>query len=204
MKICRDPFPHAVIDGLWDDELLRSVIAEFPDPGADGWTRYSDERHEVKLEGGPQLWGTRTLELIRRIDRKGPAFAAAFGTPGLILRTEGGGYHQIEPGGKLAAHADFNRSEDGLYRRLNVIIYLNPGWTERDGGHLELLAGDGTVTRVLPQFNRTVVFETSDSSFHGHPAPLPGPRSRRSFAAYFFSDERPEHHRTDHTTVWHS
>ena len=204
MKISGTPFPHTVIDGLWDDELLRAVIAEFPDPNADGWIRYSDEKHEVKLEGESHMWGPRTLELAERINGKGPELAALFGMPELILRTEGGGYHQTEPGGKLAVHADFNRSEDGLYRRLNVIIYLNPGWAEEDGGHLELLGKNEEVTRILPQFNRTLVFETSDRSFHGHPTPLPGPRPRRSFAAYFFSVEQPEHYVTDHTTVWYS
>jgi hypothetical protein len=204
VKISDKPFPHTVIDGFWDGELLRAVAAEFPDPSAGGWIRYSDENHEVKLEGDARLWGPRTRELVEQIDNKGPELAELFGMPELILRTEGGGYHQIEPGGKLAVHADFNRSEDGLYRRLNVIIYLNPGWTEADGGHLELLGEGGSVTRVLPQFNRTLVFETSDKSFHGHPAPLPGPRRRQSFAAYFFSVERPERYLADHTTVWHS
>lgn len=201
MKISGNPFPHTIIDGLWDDELLHEVIAEFPGTSAD-WIRYSDEEHEVKLEGGAHLWGPRTHELLGLIEKQGPALAEAFGMPPLIMRTEGGGYHQIEPGGRLATHADFNRSEDGLYRRLNVLVYLNPDWTDRDGGHLELLARDGTVTRILPQFNRTVVFETSDTSFHGHPVPLPGPRSRRSFAAYFFSTEPSAHYETDHTTLW--
>lgn len=204
MKIIDTPFPHAVVGGMWDDELLRAVLAEFPDPDADGWIRYSEQTHEVKLEGPPQLWGPTTVQLAEKIAAKGPELAAAFGMPELVLRTEGGGYHHIGPGGKLALHADFNRSEDGLYRRLNVIVYLNPDWTEADGGQLELRGENGTLVEVLPTFNRTLVFETSDRSFHGHPTPLPGPRPRRSFAAYFFSAEPPEHYTSDHTTVWYS
>lgn len=204
MKIFYSPFPYVVLDGFWNDDLLWAVLAEFPDPSADGWIRYGDEIHEVKLEGAPHLWGPRTHELVSHIAEKGPELSEAFGLPQLILRTEGGGYHHIEPGGKLAVHADFNRSEDGLYRRLNVIIYLTPDWTERDGGELELHGDDGTVAKVLPHFNRTLVFQTSDRSFHGHPKPLPGPRPRRSFAAYFFTKERPEHYTEDHTTVWKS
>ena len=118
------------------------------------------------------------------------------------MRTEGGGYHLIRPGGKLAVHADFNQSDDGLYRRLNMLVYLNEGWTEEDGGHLELWDREHSVKRILPIFNRTVVFETSETSFHGHPIPLPGPRSRRSVAAYYFSKETPGDFRHPHTTVW--
>ncbi|MGH3855310.1 MAG: hypothetical protein ACRDR6_17830 [Pseudonocardiaceae bacterium] len=120
MKISDTPFPHTVIDGMWDEELLRAVLADLPDPAVDSWIRYGDEIYEVKLEGGPHPWGPRTFELVEKIAAKGPTFAEAFGMPELTLRTEGGGYHYIEPGGKLAVHADFNRSEDGLYRRLNV------------------------------------------------------------------------------------
>ncbi|MCG5447300.1 2OG-Fe(II) oxygenase [Micromonospora sp. NIE79] len=203
MNISDHPFPHAIVDGMWDDELLRSVLAEFPEPEADGWIRYGDPQHEVKLEGPDHLWGPNTFKFVEAIAARGPEFAQAFGMPELTLRTEGGGYHYIEPGGKLAVHADFNRSDEGLYRRLNVICYLNPDWTEEDGGKLELFGDSGPVAEVLPQFNRTLVFETSDKSFHGHPTPLPGPRPRRSFAAYFFSVEAPEHYVEDHTTVWY-
>ena len=38
----------------------------------------------------------------------------------------GGGLHQIESGGKLDIHVDFNRLEKtNLDRRLNLLIYLN-------------------------------------------------------------------------------
>ncbi len=187
---------------MWDPALLREVAAEFPDPDSDGWIRYADSDHEVKLEGGESLWGDSTRRLMAAISELGPQLSVAFGLPELHMRMEGGGYHHILPGGRLAVHADFNRSEEGLYRRLNVIIYLNEGWTEQDGGHLELWDECGKVSSVLPVFNRTVVFQTSDRSFHGHPVPLPGPRSRRSFAAYFFSAEPPADYEYDHTTVW--
>ena len=46
------------------------------------------------------------------------------------------------------------------------------------------------VQRITPMFNRAVIFETSVSSFHGHPDPLPwGPR--RSLACYYYVPDRP-------------
>jgi 2OG-Fe(II) oxygenase superfamily len=204
MLLRNEPFRHLVIDGLWDDALLNSLLAEFPDPAADGWIRYQDKAFEVKLEGPEDIWGPAAHAMFAAMTSQGPALADLFGLPELKLRSEGGGYHHIEPGGRLAVHADFNRSEDGLFRRLNIIVYLNRGWVAADGGALQLWNRREVAKEILPVFNRTVVFETSDTSFHGHPEPLPGPRPRRSFAAYFFSADPPEHYSGDHSTVWHA
>jgi len=108
----------------------------------------------------------------------------------------GGGLHQIEPGGYLTVHADFNRHPRlQLDRRLNALLYLNQEWKEEWGGYLELW--DATmshaVVKVAPAFNRLVVFETTDFSFHGHPDPLQPPPGfhRRSLALYYYSNGRP-------------
>jgi Rps23 Pro-64 3,4-dihydroxylase Tpa1-like proline 4-hydroxylase len=114
------------------------------------------------------------------------------GISGLVAdpHYRGGGLHQILPGGRLGIHADFNfYPKLKLYRRLNVIVYLNQNWQESYGGHLELWdkATLKSVKRVLPTFNRMVVFDTSSKSLHGHPEPLTCPegRSRKSLALYY-------------------
>jgi hypothetical protein len=47
--------------------------------------------------------------------------------------------------------------------------------------------------RILPVANRCVVFDTTDTSYHGHPEPLacPPDRTRRSLALYYYSSGRP-------------
>jgi len=62
------------------------------------------------------------------------------------------------------------------------------------------------VQRFLPVFNRTVVFSTTDFSFHGHPDPLTCPKgwSRKSIAMYYYTNGRPEEEESPvHTTVFH-
>jgi hypothetical protein len=203
LNVDTDPFPHIVVNGWWDDDALRSVLGEFPDPGATGWRRYAGT-NERKLEGPPGLWGPHTRGLFDTIRGRIPELEAAFGIPDLKMETVGGGYHCIEPGGYLQIHADFNRSpRSGLFRRLNLLIYLNDDWAEPTGGGcLELWNAGGPVVEVAPEFNRTVVFETSDRSWHGHPKPAE--RWRRSVAAYFFTESPPPGYREDHSTVWHS
>ncbi len=119
----------------------------------------------------------------------------------------GGGLHQIERGGFLKIHADFNRhSRLKLDRRINVLLYLNRPWEDTWGGHLELW--DSTMTicadKIAPLFNRLVVFTTTDSSFHGHPDPLDCPPDvvRRSLALYYYTNGRPEREQSKvHSTL---
>lgn len=207
MGVTREPFWHTVLDGYFDDDLLRAVVAEIPPVSDPGWHHYDNSR-EGKYEGGPSMWGAATRELAALLDS--PQFADMLSEltdiEDLSCEFEGGGYHLIPPGGRLAVHADFNRSPStGRHRRLNVLIYLNEDWTDADGGLLELWDDNGPAVEVLPVFNRMVIFKTSSTSFHGHPAPLPGPRNRCSFAAYYFTDTpSDEYAGNDHSTVFHA
>ena len=58
-----------------------------------------------------------------------------------------------------------------LDRRLNILIYLNHNWKENNGGHLELWDKEmkNCEKKVLPIFNRMVIFSTTDFSYHGNP-----------------------------------
>lgn len=201
-RVTPEPFPHVVADGWWDTGLLREVAAEFPNPSAPGWRRY-DSSAERKLEGPPGLWGRATRELFELIGSPDMAICLAemFGTPGLQMETVGGGYHLIPPGGYLGIHTDFSRSpRTGRHRRLNLMVYLNEDWQD-PGGHLELWDADGPAVDVVPELSRTVVFETSSTSWHGHPKPAA--RERRSVAAYFFTDEPSPGYAGERSTVWH-
>lgn len=196
------PFPHLVADGLFQPQLLESTLAEFPGPDAPGWKSFSNST-ERKLEGShPRMWGVSTIMILRQMAAQAEGLARAFGTPPLTMETIGGGYHLIEPGGYLAMHADFSRSPaTNRYRWLNMLVYLNHDWQDDEGGQLQLWDDDGPAVTINPEFNRTVVFRTSGSSWHGHP--VPNTRARRSVAAYFYADEPAPGYLGDHSTRWH-
>jgi len=121
---------------------------------------------------------------------------------------QGGGLHQIEPGGRLSIHTDFAALPNlRIERRLNLILYLNKDWEEAYGGHLELWQPDMSecVHKVLPVFNRCVVFTISDDSWHGHPTLLACPQgmTRRSLATYYYTSyTRPEELAGSRRTTW--
>jgi Rps23 Pro-64 3,4-dihydroxylase Tpa1-like proline 4-hydroxylase len=190
-----------VLDGLFPERLLENVLTEFPGPDAIDWKRFSDGTGRKLATREESQLGPWTLALLHQLNssRFIRALEALTGIRGLIPdpHLEGGGLHQIERGGYLKVHADFNKHEGlRLDRRLNLLIYLNKDWNEDFGGHLELWTPlmDRCARKVLPIFNRCVVFSTTDDSYHGHPEPLrcPDSRSRKSIALYYYTSGRPE------------
>ncbi len=206
------PFPHVVLDGLFADAALDEVLACFPRPGEIDWVSF-DNAAEKKLGSS---YRSRLAEPVRRFLFEMSAapvlefLEALTGIEGLIPDPYfgGAGLHQIEPGGFLKVHADFNwHPRLRLDRRLNLLVYLNRGWREEYGGHLELWDREArrAEQRILPVFNRTVVFSTTDISFHGHPTPLacPSGETRKSISLYYYTNGRPEEERSaPHDTIF--
>jgi Rps23 Pro-64 3,4-dihydroxylase Tpa1-like proline 4-hydroxylase len=122
----------------------------------------------------------------------------------------GGGLHQSTNGAYLNVHVDYNIHPTTKYhRRLNVLVYMNKDWKDEYEGHLELWdLSNGKkeqIAQVSPIFNRCVIFETNEISFHGHPKPLNTPPNinRKSIATYYYTKNRPvDEIATDHNTIF--
>jgi Rps23 Pro-64 3,4-dihydroxylase Tpa1-like proline 4-hydroxylase len=208
-----DPFPHIVIDGMFDDAELDAIVTDFPKPEETRWMKF-DSPTEKKL--GYYHEHSRITDRIRRFLDAMNSFEmllfleALTGIDALIPDPYfgGGGLHQIEPGGFLKIHADFNvHPKLKIDRRANMLVYLNRGWREEWGGHLELWNEGMTECRkrILPSFNRTVIFSTTDTSYHGHPHPLTAPEgvTRKSVSLYYYTAGRPEEERSaPHDTIF--
>ncbi len=206
------PFPHIVFDNFFDPSLLERVLAEFPQPGAIRWQKFDNEQ-EIKLASAAESsFGPVTRLFLYHLNSITflEFLTAITGIQNLISdpRFDGGGLHQIVRGGKLGVHADFNRHRAyELDRRLNLLLYLNKNWREEYGGHLQLWNRDMTrcEAKVLPIFNRVMIFGTTDFTYHGHPDPLQCPEgmTRKSLALYYFSNGRPaEEVSGEHSTLF--
>ena len=199
-----DPFPHIVIDNLINEELLIKCAEEFPDLSKmEKVIRYSgrtDEKLASPRGNNCQpksiydlLSFLNSSEFIDFLQELTSVEEPLIADPHFC----GGGLHQIRRGGFLKIHADYcKHPETNLDRRINVLLYLNKEWDENFGGHLELYDKEVIVCkqRILPIFNRMVVFNTNDFTYHGHPDPLncPSELSRNSLALYYFSNGRPQ------------
>ncbi len=195
------PFPHCHIDGLFSDELLDKVVAEFPSAGSPSW-----ELREVGAKSKKKLITSSQREL-------GPYTKYLFGllsSPQLLRFTEevtgirglisdpyfhGGGLHEIQRGGLLELHSDFNwHGHLHMFRRLNLLLYLNRDWKEEYEGALELW--DSRLersTKYYPIWNRLIIQQVTSDALHGFPAEVRCPEgmTRRSMAMWYYTAELP-------------
>ena len=194
------PYPHIVLENFLDPEVLDDCIAEFNRLNeTDGWINYKHYNEKKR--------GLNKLDLLPEAikgainELNSPEFlqflSALTGIKDLQKddRLEGGGIHQSGKGGFLNIHADFtvHPHHRNWQRRVNVLVYLNKDWKEEWGGKLELwdTRMKAFETKLLPLFNRCVIFNTDADSFHGPPEPMTCPEDtfRRSIALYYYSIE---------------
>ena len=200
------PFPHLVIDGLL--QLDPAEMASFPGSGWERWHNLGD-RYQLQKQACDDISVIPEpfAGLIRELSQ--PRFLKSLerisGIEKLIPDPylTGGGLHASGSGGILSPHTDFHHYRGlDLYRRLNVLVYLNEGWREEDGGCLSLYDGDNPVATVVPEYGRTVIFQTDDASVHGFPVPVVEGKRRRSIALYYYTSGEATKFSGDETTYW--
>lgn len=201
-----EPFPHALFHDVL--QLDPSVMRAFPDPDWPSWTALGDTYQFRKfscsnIEVIPEPFSKLIHELC------GPTFLRLLeGLTGISKLIpdpylKGGGLHLSGPGGVLAPHTDFHLYEPlALYRRINVLLYLNDDWEESYGGCLELgnPAKPGKI--VVPQWGTMMIFTTDNHSIHGFPKPIADGHWRKSIALYYYTAEETKQFGGDTTTAW--
>jgi hypothetical protein len=191
------PFPHLVIDGLFEPTLLDLVAQEFELLDASRWRRSYDGQHERTLRSLPGSRLGPAAELYFGMLHSGwfvETLQQLTGIGALVTdpQLHDGGFHESRRGGRFRIHADFDtHRHTALHNELVLITYLNRDWDPQWCGALELWSAQPRqcVHRIEPVFGRTVLMRHSPVSFHGHPTPLrlPPDRTRRSLAAYYYS-----------------
>ncbi|MEY4877473.1 MAG: hypothetical protein RL708_2623 [Bacteroidota bacterium] len=210
----KKPFRYTMFENFFKAEKAEEILANYPSIENGKWdgTTYVDQKNKfqkTKFESDSTFEHVFTelnspeflqwLEKVCKID-------------GLIGDEElfGGGLHQSTNGAFLNVHIDYNfHPTTKNHRRLNVLVYMNKDWKDEYEGHIELwdLADNkkSQLAKVAPNFNRCVIFETNEISFHGHPKPLNTPAhiNRKSIATYYYTTTRPAHEISgDHNTIY--
>jgi Rps23 Pro-64 3,4-dihydroxylase Tpa1-like proline 4-hydroxylase len=210
------PFKHVVLDNFFTTDFCQKLVDDFPQ---------FDEKLAIDENG---TIGNKAVhqqitfigENYKHLDSlvKSRDFIDLIekctGIKGLLYDPHyfGGGTHENLHGQDLDPHVDFtHHPKTGYHRRLNLIVYLNHEWKKDWGGNIELhknprLETDqDEIISVLPLFNRAVIFETNNISWHGFPRiNLPDDKkdlSRKSFALYYYSKKRSKKIKT-HSTIY--
>jgi Rps23 Pro-64 3,4-dihydroxylase Tpa1-like proline 4-hydroxylase len=210
----KKPFRYTMFENFFKSEAAERIYNGYPTISDGRWdgTTYVDQKNKfqkTKFEPG-SVFNDVFQEL------NSPAFLkwleAVTGVPDLLGDDElfGGGLHQSIQGAFLNVHVDYNiHPETKFHRRLNVLVYMNKDWKDEYEGHLELwdLSNNkkDLLAKIAPLFNRCVIFETNEISYHGHPRPLKAPRdvNRKSIATYYYTESRPDHEIAgEHNTIY--
>lgn len=201
------PFNHVVIDDFFAPEVAQALAAEFPSYDSEVWNAHYNNPIENKKacnhwDKFPKttyavlhyLCGTEFENIVKEV------------TGRLDVQSDvglhGGGWHAHTTSGKLNVHVDYNiHPKLQLQRHYNLIVYITPDWDPLWGGGLELWSHDEQTNRakelkrlVVNKFNRAVLFDTTQNSWHGLPAELRCPSGivRQSLAVYYVTEPEPD------------
>jgi Rps23 Pro-64 3,4-dihydroxylase Tpa1-like proline 4-hydroxylase len=211
----KKPFKFVEFDDFFLAEKAEEIYQDYPAIENESWdgTTYLDQKNKFRkseFENGSvldkvfkELNSPTFLNWLQEVTQLEDTIIA---DAGLF----GGGLHQSTNGAFLNVHVDYNIHPDTkFHRRLNVIIYMNKDWQDDYEGHLELwdFSGENKVllAKIAPTFNRCVIFETNEVSFHGHPKALKTPKhvNRKSIATYYYTKTRPAQESVaDHNTIY--
>jgi len=193
------PFNHVVIDSFFKYDVAMSIAENIPgyDSEVDAtydnaiekkrtvqnWTKFPKSVYSAMTELVSQEF-TDHLRFMTGEDE----LVADFGL-------HGGGMHLHQAGDYLNVHLDYDvHPKLDMKRKLNIIIYLNPEWISDWGGNLGLWSHNDETDRpnhlvhsITPTFNRAVLFDTTQNSWHGVTQGINAPRGqyRKSLALYY-------------------
>lgn len=192
-----EPFDYWVIDNFFPIDFARDLSADFIAFDHPDWFVYDNPLEVKKTLNNwwnfpPLTYSTieqfNTQQFVNYLENL-TGIVGLQPDPGL----HGAGWHIHGSGGKLNVHLDYSlHPKLELQRKLNMIYYATEDWDARWGGNLEFWSGDSNtadrcVTTIDCKFNRAVIFDTTQNSWHGFPTAINCPDNmyRKSIAMYY-------------------
>tara|TARA_Y100000004_G_scaffold52852_1_gene58719 strand:- start:2520 stop:3311 length:792 start_codon:yes stop_codon:yes gene_type:complete len=182
----KKPYRYVVIDNFFNKEIADKLLKTYPVDSAK-WYKFRDKIGDVKnvLEQGmygisdaeniPDFWNDiilklnnstfcKVLEKITGVLNILPDTYNKIGQWTGLRVMKKGSYQLIHSDARLHPHLK-------LEKKLTIVGYLNKDWKKSDSGYLEIWNNEMTecVEKIEPLFNRVVLFENTDTSYHGVP-----------------------------------
>ena len=200
-----DPFDYWIIDGFLPENQAITLSNEFPTSDDPDWFVYDSPLEKKRAMNSWYRFPPATYKFFSYlVSRDFTNFLSALtSTPNIISDTglHGGGWHMQGQNDMLNVHLDYSlHPKLDLQRKFNLIYYLTPDWENAWGGNLEFWSHDldkdnplACQTVIENKFNRAVIFDASQNSWHGFYDPIQCPKNqyRKSIASYYLIDPRP-------------
>jgi len=199
------PFDHCIIDNFFEEDVAHALEAEMPSYNSEEWFFYKNSIEHKKTQNSWEKFPSQTyrafaeLQSTQMTDRLSRLLGCnIYVDHGL----HGGGWHIHGVGGNLNPHFDYSiHPKLKLERVLNIIIYISSDLRPEHGGNLGLWEHDAAnsqpgklIKEISPIFNRAVIFNTTQNSWHGMSNPLMVDEGiyRKSLAIYYLRDPAPD------------
>lgn len=180
------PYPHLSQDNILPNDFAKTCQEEILAIPSEEWDRYSNPfekkytlRNKNKLP--PSL--NKLFTFLTSEEFVNHLSSVVGEELSLDKHKNWWGVHTYDNNDYLDIHVDA-----GIHpvtkdkKHVTLGIYLSKDWTEENGGHLEIWSGDSAVNddaklntcinRILPSFNKLILFTCDDYSWHGNPVPV--------------------------------
>lgn len=214
----KKPFDHIYIDNILPSKLATLCSKSFPKVNSMNWDYKKKDDIEIKYRS---VWNSEfdipenIIDVVRVLNSSIilNTISNIFKIPKILPDPYflGGGLNISERGGALDTHIDGNYNDQtGLNRRLNFLVYLTKNWKKKYGGELGFYNKNGRklIKLIQPKFNRLVIFNTNDYSYHGIPNKINYPKTnpRKSVILYYYTkDDRKKSEikvKKPHSALW--
>jgi hypothetical protein len=204
IKIIQKPFPYCKQDNFLENEFAKELQKEILYIPLEAWDRYNNPFEQKntlrdKFNFPPNL---KNLFEILSSESFVSSLSNIFGYKLILDDTRNfWGVHTYNSGDKLDIHVDAGLHPTlYLKKQITLGIYLSYEWKEEYSCHLEIWRGDNCVNNkakiiekvdsIAPIFNRLVMFECNDYSWHGNPEPAKCPSNcKRIFITLSYLSE---------------
>tara|TARA_X000000950_G_scaffold266002_1_gene340966 strand:+ start:6561 stop:7367 length:807 start_codon:yes stop_codon:yes gene_type:complete len=174
------PFNHCVCDNFFKVQFAKQLSNEFPNYNTKNFWHEYDNAIEVKKTCND--WNKFQLNTYKIFSlfnsNEFSSFLSKLSKIKILnpdYGLNGGGLHIHKNGGKLNHHLDYDlHPKLPKQRKLNLLIYLTPNWKKTYGGQLgffshnkHLNQPEKLIKKIYPKFNRAVIFDTTQNSWHG-------------------------------------
>lgn len=195
------PFDHCVIDDFFLPNVANDLESEFLDYDDARWFYYKNAIEDKKALNDWNAFPSLTYKVFQEL-MSHDFISVLKEVMGVEIYVDhglhGGGWHIHGAGGNLNPHLDYSiHPKMNKLRKLNIIMYLSKNLHDEHGGHLGLWTHDSKlnsigklVKEIQPKFNRAVIFDTTQNSWHGMSRHLIQPEGvyRKSLAIYYLTD----------------
>lgn len=178
------PYPHCAIEDVIEADFALKCQEEILNIPDSEWDRYNnpfEQKYTLRDKNNfpkhcQQLFNLLTSEETLQ------KLSTIVGEPLFNDPTKNWwGIHKYVDGDYLDIHSDAGihpGTEDK--KHLTLGIYLSKDWKEENKGHLEIWNGDSVTkndaklstlhVKILPTFNKLVLFNNTNNAWHGNPA----------------------------------